>query len=89
MLWGSRLKHHGSYFLKQCPIFPFYNTILVWGAPLSEFSLDSLIFAKSDELSKHVFTTVVTLQGFNLSIEFEFYSNFEGLKALKCLGLEL
>jgi hypothetical protein len=89
MLWGFRLKHRGSYFLKQCPFFPFCNTILVWGAPLNEFSLDSLIFAKSDELSKQVFTIAITLQGFNLSIEFEFYNNFEGLKVIKCLGLEL
>jgi len=61
----------------------------VWGVPLSEFSLDSLIAVEVDELSRQVFTTPIILQGFNLSIKFEFYNNFEGLKTPICLGLEL
>jgi hypothetical protein len=61
----------------------------VWGVPFSEFSLDSLIVAEGDELSRQVLTTPIISQGFSLFIKLELYNNFEGFKTLICLGFEL
>jgi len=50
------------------------------GVPLIEFSLATLIIVKGDKLSRQVLTTLVTLQGFNLSIKFQFYNILNVMK---------
>lgn len=78
---------HGSGMISNSPVGSLCNSILLGAVPGAVASDNATLISELDESSRHVFPSLVILEGFDFRIQLVLSISFERLESLKSVTL--